>query len=427
MKKYLSLLLTGAWLLAAGAAHAQTTRVQGTVKDDSGQPMAGAQLVFNNKDNGQKVTLKTDKKGKYVAITLPPGKYDVAVNQNGKTIFTLNAVPLSLDGCCGGERDGINLIDIDLQKEHASQQQAAEQYLNQGGNAAPAGAAPQQQQQAQQQAAPKQPQLTPEQKKQIEEIQKKNAAIMEENKKIGNLNQLMTQAKNEDAAKQFDQAVTTMKQATEVGGSYPVVWANLGSYELDWAKGAPDADTRKQRAAQAVTDVQKAITMCSSDTTGKVQGCQATNLAAYHNTLGNGYADTGETDKANAEFEAAAKADPAGASRYYFNAGAVMTNQASRSKTNEERNKFIDAANHEFDAAIAANPKEAAPYCEKGKNLLNKATLSKDGKMIAPDGTTDSLNKCIELDPNSPHAEEAKQLLAALGESVSTTYKAKKK
>jgi hypothetical protein len=47
--------------------------------------------------------------------------------------------------------------------------------------------------------------------------------------------------------------------------------------------------------------------------------------------------------------------------------------------------------------------------------------------MVAPDGTTQALNKCIELDPNSPHAEEAKQLLAALGESVSTTYKAKKK
>jgi len=104
-----------------------------------------------------------------------------------------------------------------------------------------------------------------------------------------------------------------------------------------------------------------------------------------------------------------------------------MTNQASRSKTNEDRTKFIEAANQEFDQAIAANPNDAAPYCEKGKNLLNKATLSKDGKMIAPDGTSQALNKCIELDPNSQRAEEAKQLLGALGESVSTSYKAKKK
>lgn len=433
MKKYISMLLAAACVFVAAAAHAQMTRVQGIVKDTAGAPIPGAQLVFNNKDNGQKVTLKTDKKGKYVAITLPPGKYDVQVNQGGKTIFTLNAVPISMDGCCGGERDGINLIDIDLQKEQGAQQQAAEQYMNQtaGGAAAPApGAASGAQQQPQSSGQAKQQpqaQLTAEQKKQIEEIQKKNAAIMEENKKIGNLNQLMAQAKTEDQAKQFDQAVTTMKQATEVGGTYPVVWANLGNYELDWAKSATDADSRKQRATQAVTDLQKAIEMCTADTTGKMQGCQPPQLAAYHNSLGNGLADTGDTDKANTEFQAAAKADPAGASRYYFNAGAVMTNQASRSKTNEERNKFIDAANHEFDEAITSNPNDPAPYCEKGKNLLNKATLSKDGKMVAPEGTSDALNKCIALDPNSQRAEEAKQLLAALGESVSTSYKAGKK
>jgi hypothetical protein len=431
MKKYVSILLASACLLIGSAAQAQMTRIQGTVKDNSGNPIPGAQLVFNNKENGQKITLKTDKKGKYVAITLPPGKYDVQVNQDGKTIYTLNAVPISLNGCCGGERDGINLIDIDLQKEQGAQQQAAQQYMQQSGaaGAAPEAGAQQQLKPQQQGAQGKQqaPQLTPEQKKQIEEIQKKNAAIVEENKKIGNLNELMAQAKTADQAKQFDQAVESMKQATQVGGSYPVVWANLGSYELDWAKTAPDADTRKQRASQAVGDLQKALEMCAADTTGKLQGCQPAQLAAFHNSLGNGLADTGDTEKANAEFQAAAKADPAGASRYYFNAGAVMTNQASRSKSNEERSKFIEAANHEFEQAIAANPKDPAPYCEKGKNLLNKATLSKDGKMVAPDGTSDALNQCIQLDPNSQRAEEAKQLLAALGESVSTSYKAGKK
>src|ERR1051325_8388452 len=141
MKKYISILLATACVFIASAAHAQMTRVQGVVKDTSGNPIPGAQLVFNNKDNGQKITLKTDKKGKYVAITLPPGKYDVQVNQGGKTIFTLNAVPITLNGCCGGERDGINLIDIDLQKEQGSQQQAAEQYMEQGSGAAPAAGA----------------------------------------------------------------------------------------------------------------------------------------------------------------------------------------------------------------------------------------------------------------------------------------------
>ena len=432
MKKYsASIFLALACVLFAGTAHAQMTRVQGILKDKSGQPIPGARLVFSNTENGQKITLKTGKDGKYVAITVPPGKYNVEVQKDGQTLYTLNSVPLSMNGCCGGERDGINLIDIDLQKEMGAQQQAAENYMNQSAGSAggaQAGDQPQQQTQQQQQAnAQQQKQLTAEQKKQIEEIQKKNAEITAENKKIGNLNQIMAQAKTESESKQFDQAVTTMKQATEVGANYPVVWANLGSYEMDWAKSAPDPDTRKQRATQAGTDIQKAVDMCASDTTGKMQGCQPTNLAAYHNSLGNALAETGDTQKALGEFQSAAKADPTGAGRYYFNAGAVMTNQASRSKTNEDRTKYIEAANQEFDQAIAANPNDAAPYCEKGKNLLNKATLSKDGKMIAPDGTSQALNKCIELDPNSQHAEEAKQLLAALGESVSTSYKAKKK
>lgn len=429
MKKcFASLLLVFAVVLLAPLAQAQTVRVQGTVKDATGQPVPGAQLLFTNKDNGQKITLKTDKKGKYVAITLPPGRYDVLLTKDGQTLWTYQSVPLKMEGCCGGERDGINLLDIDLQKEKAAQAAEVAQVAQGASAGAASGAAAGTGQPVQQTGTPQRAsQLTAEQKKQIEEVQKKNEAIMAENKNIGNLNQLMAQAKTEEAAKQYDQAVSTMKQASEVGGTYPIVWANLGNYELDWAKTAPDADTRKQRATQAAADLQKAIDMCTADTTGKMQGCGVQNLAIFHNSLGNGYAEAGDSDKAIGEFQAAAKADPSGAARYYFNAGAVMTNQAQHQKADQDRNKFIDAANQEFDQAIAANPNEASSYCEKGKNLLNKATLGKDGKMVAAPGTADALNKCVELDPNSPRAEEAKQLLAAMGESVSTTFKAKKK
>lgn len=427
MKKYIACsLFATALLFFAQMAYGQATRVEGTVTDTAGTPMAGAQLVWHNKDNGQKTTIKTDKKGKYVAITLPEAKYDVELVKDGKVIYTMQNVPLSSNGCCGGEHEmpPINRVDIDLK----SQQAMANANANALGGAAapPAGG-----QAAQPAAAPKgqqpQPQLTAEQKKQIEEVQKKNAAITAENAKIGELNPLLTQAKQEDEAKQFDQAVATMKQASEVGGSYPVVWANLGNYELDWAKSTPDADTRKQRASDAVKDLTKATEMCASDTTGKLQGCDPQHIAAYHNSLGTGYANAGDSDKALAEFQLAAKADPAGATRYYFNAGAVMTNQAQKQKTDADRYKFIDAANKEFDSAIQADPNQAAPYCEKGKNMLNKATLAKDGKMVAPPGTSEALNKCVELSGNTPAAEEAKQLLAAMGETVSTTYKAKKK
>lgn len=441
----ISILASVLCMLWSAAALAQNTnaRVEGTVKDKAGAPLAGAQLVFNNKDNGQKLTLKTDKKGKYVAITIPPGSYDIDLVKDGQKLWTVNKVPIKYEGCCGGERDGVNRIDIDLQQEAArqetatpaegaaaggaggaagSQQQAAG---TPAGGLSQGGSAPGAQPQPQKTVDPSK--LTGEQKKQYEEAMAKRNAQIEENKKIGNVNQLMAQAHTQDAAKQYDEAVATMKQATEAGSPYPVVWANLGSYELDWAGAATDNDTRKQRAGQAGADLEKAIQMCSSDTTGKVQGCAAQQVASYHNNLAKALANSGDSKKALDEYETAAKLDPASAGQFYFNAGAVMTNEAQHQKTQDDRNKFIDSANQAFDKAIAANPNNAVPYCEKGKNLLNKATLDKSGKMVAPEGTSEALNKCIALNPPGTYGEEAKQLLAALGETVNTNYKATKK
>ena len=47
--------------------------------------------------------------------------------------------------------------------------------------------------------------------------------------------------------------------------------------------------------------------------------------------------------------------------------------------------------------------------------------------MIPPEGTVESLKKYLELQPNGPHAQEAKDILAALGTKVETTYGTKKK
>ncbi|MBV8206026.1 MAG: carboxypeptidase regulatory-like domain-containing protein [Acidobacteria bacterium] len=419
-KGFIAILLSFGFMLFAGAAQAQFARVQGEVKDAQGQPMVGVQLLWTNKDNGQKITLKTDKKGKYIAITFPPGKYDLEVTKDGQRVWTLNAVPIRPDGCCGGEKDfsqPYNKIDINLQQEKAAQQAEVESVAKGAAGGQP----------GQPGTPQRQPQLTAEQKKQIEEVQKKNAAIQEENKKIGDLNTLMAQAKTADDAKQYDQAVTAMKQASGVGGQYPIVWANLGTYELDWAKSAPDADSRKERASQAATDIGKALEMCAADTTGKAPGCLPAQMAEAHNSLGNAFANMGESDKALAEFQTAAKADPSSAARFYFNAGAVMTNQAGKQKTDTDRKKFIEGANQEFDQSIAANPKDPRSYCEKGKNLLGLATMKGD-KLVPVEGTSDAFNKCIELaPPDSPMAQEAKQMLAAMGETVSTSYKAKKK
>jgi tetratricopeptide (TPR) repeat protein len=85
----------------------------------------------------------------------------------------------------------------------------------------------------------------------------------------------------------------------------------------------------------------------------------------------------------------------------------------------------VDEAIASFDKAIAADPNRADAYYWKGVNMIGKATLQGD-KMVAPAGTAEAFNKYLELQPNGPFAEPAKQMLASIGASVETTYGTKK-
>jgi hypothetical protein len=42
--------------------------------------------------------------------------------------------------------------------------------------------------------------------------------------------------------------------------------------------------------------------------------------------------------------------------------------------------------------------------------------------LSAPEGTAEAFQKYLELQPNGPHAEEAKQMLAALNQTIETGY-----
>ncbi len=94
-----------------------------------------------------------------------------------------------------------------------------------------------------------------------------------------------------------------------------------------------------------------------------------------------------------AECDKAAQLDPGQAGQCYFNEGAILTNQGK-----------VDEANLAFDKAIAADPTRAEAYYQKGINLLGKATLGKDGKMIPVPGTAEALNKYLELAPDGKNA-----------------------
>ena len=115
------------------------------------------------------------------------------------------------------------------------------------------------------------------------------------------------------------------------------------------------------------------------------------------------------------ECDKSAQVDPTTAGQCYFNEGAILTNQGKP-----------DEANQAFDKAIAADPTRAEAYYQKGVNLLSKASLSKDGKMVPAPGTVEALNKYLQIAPDGKNAQAAKDLLASLGETVQTSFGTKK-
>src|SRR5436853_555025 len=114
-------------------------------------------------------------------------------------------------------------------------------------------------------------------------------------------------------------------------------------------------------------------------------------------------------------YDQAAQLDPTRASMFYFNKGAVQTNSGK-----------VDDAIDSFKKVIATDPNKADAYYWLGVNMIGKATLKGD-KMVAPEGTSEAFNKYLELQPNGPYAEPAKQMLASIGATIETTYGNKKK
>jgi len=359
MKKiFLALTLVVA-LVAPVSVLAQRVTVRGHVTGDDGKPLAGADIVLVNKDNGQKFTMKTDKNGDFVNIGVTFGSYHLTVNKDGKVLYNHD---IAADG---EDKD----LDINIPKAQAQQKQEALK------------------------------QLTPEQRKQIEEQQK---AAEAERTKVANLNQMLATADAAEKAGNLDQAISTYKQATEADATQPVLWARLGgAYLAAGGKAAGDRAAATEDYTQAVDAFKKAIALNGS-------------VAGYHNNLGQAYAKLGKTDEAMAEYTAAAQLDPANAGLYYYNLGAILTNAGK-----------LEEANAAFDKAIAADPNRAEAYYWKGVNLLSKATL-KDNKMIAVPGTAESLNKYLELAPNGPHAASAKELLTSIGAKIETSFQKKK-
>jgi len=382
--------------LCASPALAATVRVIGKVIDQQGQPIPDAHVVFENPENGQKYDNKTNSKGEYDRIGFNPGNYNVTItDKDKKVIVQMKNVPVSFD------KDP-NEINFDLAK--IAQQPAA------GGGG-----------------------LTPEQQKAIDEAKNKNAEIAKENLRRADLNAKLRQAdaleKAGDAAtdpsakmQNYSQAVDLLKTVTQADPSREIIWANLANAYLTVADAAakmqpPDKEKATENNTAAAEAYRKAIQL----------NPQAKDIGGYHNNLGQALVRTGNTEEAIKEYNTAAQLDPPHAAQYFFNAGAVLTNQGAFDLDQAKKKQELTSAVEFFDKATQVKPDFAEAYYQKGVNLVNQMTYDKTGKPIAVPGTVEAFNKYLELEPTGKYADAAKGNIEFLGGKVQTSFKASKK
>jgi tetratricopeptide (TPR) repeat protein len=358
-------------------AQVGSATVKGVCKDVDGNPIVDGVVVFANQDNGQKYTLKTNKKGEYFSLGVGSGTYNVTLYKSAddakanKELFHQNKFAVTLSD--------ENTLDFDLKKL------ATEQAKGQG--------------------------LTPEQIKAQQEVQEK------QKKEVGTVKQLnekLAAAKVASDAGDYDTALADLNSANEIDATRDLIWFKLGdAYRMSATKQS-DAAEKQKRLNSAVDSYQKALQLKQAATNEKDPNATKT-LAAYYNNLAEAYSKAGKIEDSTKTYEQAAQADPSAAAQYYFNMGAVITNAGK-----------ADQAIEAFDKCIAADPTKAEAYYQKGVNLLGKATLQGD-KMVAAPGTAEAFQKYLELVPTGGHSEEAKAMLTSIGAPIETSFGTKKK
>jgi tetratricopeptide (TPR) repeat protein len=140
-----------------------------------------------------------------------------------------------------------------------------------------------------------------------------------------------------------------------------------------------------------------------------------TGVAQMLTNEGSAYLKLKQNDKAVEAYTKAASMDP-NPGTAYFNLCATQYNSGN-----------TQGALAACDKAIAADPNRADAYYIKGSLMMADSKQDKDGKLTAPPGTAEALNKYLELQPDGPHANDVKQMLAYIGAKIETTYKEKKK
>ncbi|HTX33980.1 MAG TPA: tetratricopeptide repeat protein [Bryobacteraceae bacterium] len=351
---------------------AQITAIEGVVKGADGKPVQGAKIKIVRTDIKGNYDTKTDKKGHYIYMGLPMGKYDVNVEMDGKMVDQQKGVathpgdpiPVSFD------------LKADNQ-QNASKQAEMQKAVETG-----------------QISDDLKRQMTPEQKAALEKSIKDQAEKMKGRKELNDaFNAGMDAAKVGD----WPKAVESFTKASTLDPTQVAVWSQLAeaNVKLAGTKTGPDADAAMQ---EGLKDYQKSIELKPDD-------------PASHNNYALALAKAKKFPEAQAELQKAAQLDPTNGGKYYYNLGALEVNSGQN-----------EAAADAFKKAYELTPTYADAYYQYGVMLVSKAQIGADGKVTPAPGTIEAFQKYLELAPTGQFAQQAKDMLTTLGSSVNTKY-----
>jgi tetratricopeptide (TPR) repeat protein len=278
--------------------------------------------------------------------------------------------------------------------------------------------------------------MSPDEKKQLEDLKKTNAEALKANSVINQLNGDLkvvssdkhdidtaaataaqtlgaTAAKADIATKateirtaKYTDIETLMTKDTAAKPDEALLWANLG-YGQAGLKKYDDA----------VTSYKKAIDL---ETASKKPRPAVIGLA--NAGLGEVYARTNKIPDANAAYDAAAKADPANALLHLRNEAVIFFQENNGTAQVAAADEAIKSDSNPSD------PNLAILYYIKGQGLIQNATVDpKTQRIVLPPDCTAAYQKYLDLAPSGPYATEVAGILQQAGEKVSSSYKAPKK
>ncbi len=355
--------------LLATSAVAQTGSLRGKVSDQSGEGIRNAMVFIERIGVRGNYKVKTNRRGNYFHAGLPLGDYNVRLEIDGKTVYSVNGYRLKL----GDDKP----LDFDLA---AIQQEAAATKASGG---------------------PTKDQIAAMSESQRKEYDKQLKAREQQISKNKKLNEAFNAAMEAKRLQDFETAVTHFKEASELDPAQHVVWGNLAE-ALSGLVLKKTGDERTAVGEEAITAYRTAISIEPDP--------------AYHNNLGLLLIRLQRVDEGAAELETAAQLAPDQAGTYYFNLGATMVNTGNTA-----------GAISAFQKATEVQPDFANAYYQLATVLVGTAKMNDDGSIVPAEGTVEAYQKYLDLAPQGPYAASAQAMVQSLTATLETTFEQPKR